>query len=150
MSCWKPTCDPASNRIDSPIYDFDQNGNMIVDGENRDFVFNADNKQREVRDTNDNHLIQDAQGRSFTFNGDDKQTVVRDLSIPTTTENPDANVFGRYSYDGSGARVKKVTSTETTIFVYDAGGSLAAEYSTQTPPSDPATFYLTTDHWQAA
>lgn len=68
------------------------------------------------------------------------------MSIPTTTENPDANVIGRYSYDGSGARVKKVTSTETTVFVYDAGGALAAEYSTQAPPSDPKTAYLTTDH----
>ena len=91
-----------------------------------------------VYDLNGN-LIQDAEGRSFTFNGDDKQTEVR---------NAGNQVIGQYVYDGSGARVKKhVPSTgETTVFVYDAGGALAAEYSTQTPPSDPKTSYLTTDH----
>jgi len=86
----------------------------------------------------DGNLIQD-EGRSFTFNGDDKQTEVRDAYN---------NVIGQYYYDGSGARVKKVVPStgETTIFVYDAGAALAAEYSTQTPPSNPTTNYLTTDH----
>jgi len=97
-----------------------------------------------IYDFNGN-LIQDAENRGFTYNGDDKQTVVRDLTIPTTLENPDANVIGRYYYDGEGKRVKKITNTETTIFVYDAGGALAAEYSTQTP-QNPTTSYLTTDH----
>lgn len=58
-------------------------------------------------------------------------------------------MIGQYSYDGSGARVKKyVPSTgETTIFVYDAGGALAAEYSTIVAPvSEAKTSYLTTDH----
>ena len=82
-------------------------------------------------------MIQDAEGRSFTFNGDDKQTEVRNASN---------QVIGNYFYDGSGARVKKVTNTETTVFVYDAGGALAAEYSTATPTANPTTSYLTTDH----
>jgi len=93
-----------------------------------------------VYDLNGN-LIQDAQGRTFTFDGDDKQTEVRD-----TVSN---QVIGQYSYDGSGARVKKyVPSTgETTVFVYDAGGALAAEYSTIVAPVEEAkTSYLTTDH----
>ena len=92
-----------------------------------------------VYDFNGN-LIQDAEGRSFTFNGDDKQTEVRNTSTN--------GIIGKYFYDGSGARVKKyVPSTgETTIFVYDAGGALAAEYSTVSPPQNPTTSYLTTDH----
>lgn len=83
-------------------------------------------------------MIQDAEGRSFTFNGDDKQTEVRDAGN---------NVVGQYYYDGSGARVKKVVPStgETTVFVYDAGGALAAEYST-VAPTNPTTSYLTTDH----
>jgi len=91
-----------------------------------------------VYDLNGN-LIQDAEGRQFIFNGDDKQTVVRDVYNA---------VVGEYYYDGSGARVKKVVPStgETTIFVYDAGGALAAEYSTQAPPANPTTNYLTTDH----
>jgi hypothetical protein len=29
--------------------------------------------------------------------------------------------IGRYYYDGEGKRIKKVTDTETTVFVYSAG-----------------------------
>jgi RHS repeat-associated protein len=55
---------------------------------------------------------------------------------------PDA----KYYYDGDGKRIKKVIGTETTLFVYDASGKLAAEYSlgAATNPS-PQTNYLTTD-----
>ncbi|MFN0140348.1 MAG: RHS repeat domain-containing protein [Pyrinomonadaceae bacterium] len=88
-----------------------------------------------VYDFNGN-LINDAEGRTFTFDGNDKQIQVT---------NPSQQVIGTYSYDGSGKRVKKQTNTETTVFVYDAGGRLAVEYSTQQNP-EPTTSYLTTDH----
>ena len=42
--------------------------------------------------------------------------------------------------------MKKLTDTETTIFVYDAGGKLVAEYSTAAPPATPQVSYTTTDH----
>lgn len=114
----RPTVDPATNRFEAGqgyLYDF--NGN----------------------------IVQDAWNLGFAYNGDDKQSVVRDLTIPTNSGNPDANVIGRYFYDGEGARVKKVTNTETTVFVYDGFGALAAEYSTVAPPVNPTTSYLTTD-----
>ena len=41
--------------------------------------------------------------------------------------------------------MKKISPTETTVFVYDAGGQLVAEYSTQTAQT-PRISYLTTDH----
>ena len=69
------------------------------------------------------------------FNGDNKQKEVRDANN---------NVVGTYSYDGTGARVKKVSASETTIFVYDAGGKLVAEYANQSPAS-PTISYLTND-----
>jgi RHS repeat-associated protein len=51
-----------------------------------------------------------------------------------------------YAYDGSGRRVRKVTAAGTTVFVYDAGGVLMAEYSTEPrQPDDGGTKYLTTD-----
>lgn len=43
-----------------------------------------------------------------------------------STSTPDAT----YHYDGDGRRVKKVAASEVTIFVYNAGGKLVAEYST--------------------
>ena len=54
-----------------------------------------------------------------------------------------------YSYDGAGQRVKKVVGTGSlavkTIFVYDAGGTLVAEYATNTAGSASGTSYLTLD-----
>jgi RHS repeat-associated protein len=73
--------------------------------------------------------------RTFVFNGDNKQTAVKDSN---------GNNVGQYFYDGEGKRVKKVTNTETTIFVYSSG-KLVAEYSTQLA-ANPSINYTTTDH----
>jgi RHS repeat-associated protein len=89
-----------------------------------------------VYDYNGN-LIQDAEGRILKFNGDNKQIEVKNVS--------NNQVIGTYFYDGTGARVKKVTNTETIIFVY-SHGKLVAEYSTQMPAQNPSVNYLTTDH----
>jgi RHS repeat-associated protein len=53
-----------------------------------------------------------------------------------------------YGYDGDGHRVKKVTGGVTTVFVYNVGGQLIAEYDdlTTPPPGSGGTSYLTTDH----
>ena len=79
-------------------------------------------------------------GRNFTFNAENKQSEVRDASNP----NQQTNIIGRYFYDGEGKRVKKVTNTETTVFVY-SNGKLVAEYSTATPTTNPTTSYTMTD-----
>jgi RHS repeat-associated protein len=73
--------------------------------------------------------------RNFVFNGDNKQVHVKDSYNQTV---------GAYFYDGNGQRVKKVTNSETTIFVYDAGGKLVAEYSTETS-QNPTVSYTVTD-----
>jgi hypothetical protein len=75
--------------------------------------------------------------RNFIFNGDNKQVHVKDANN---------NPIGTYYYDGNGARVKKSVGNDTTIFVYDAAGTLIAEYSTETPTATPTTSYTTTDH----
>lgn len=60
-----------------------------------------------------------------------------------------AGVTTTYAYDGDGRRVKKLDSTGTIIFVYNAGGQLIAEYHSD-PVPPPAggggTSYLTSDH----
>ncbi|MGE3467404.1 MAG: RHS repeat domain-containing protein, partial [Pyrinomonadaceae bacterium] len=95
-----------------------------------------------VYDANGN-VIQDVDpvtghSRQFVFNADNKQTQVTDLNTSTTK--------GTYLYDGEGKRVKKITETETTVFVYSAG-KLVAEYSTNVaPPAEAKTAYTTTDH----
>jgi len=51
-----------------------------------------------------------------------------------------------YAYDGEGRRVNKVQGSDTIVYVYDAFGNLAAEYSTKEPSADGGRRYRTTDH----
>jgi RHS repeat-associated protein len=78
----------------------------------------------------------DAQSRTFEYDGENRQTKF--------------NVtVGQYFYDGDGRRVKKIDGAGTTIFVYNAGGQLIAEYhSDPVPPAagGGGTSYLTSDH----
>ena len=86
-------------------------------------------------------LTQDASGQRFGYDAESHQKEFFSASNQTTT--PDASYF----YDGEGKRIKKIVGTEVTIFVYDASGQLAAEYSTTVVPQAQAkTSYLTTDH----
>jgi RHS repeat-associated protein len=88
-------------------YDYDKTGNLTQDSEGKQFLYDAENHQKEV-----------------FVNGVSK---------------------GKYLYDGEGRRVKKISDLETTIFVYNGGGQLVAEYSTQ-QSSTPQVSYLTQDH----
>ena len=48
-----------------------------------------------------------------------------------------------YAYDGEGLWVMKTAGTQTTVYVYDAAGNLAAEYGST---AASGTQYLTSDH----
>lgn len=106
-----PAISESSNRFTSTDFGYDNNGNVIAD---IDQVSNLP--------------------RQFIFNGDNKQSEVK----------RDGVTIGRYFYDGEGKRIKKVTDTETTVFVYSSG-KLIAEYSTQISQT-PSVAYTTTDH----
>jgi RHS repeat-associated protein len=84
------------------------------------------------------NVIKDADNRSFTYDALNRQVFVKDANNQT---------LGNYFYDGDGKRIKKTGNTENTVFVYDAFGSLAAEYSigNEQPNPTPQTSYLTTD-----
>jgi RHS repeat-associated protein len=78
----------------------------------------------------------DAQSRTFTYDAENRQT-----TFNGTVE--------QYFYDGDGRRVKKTDNSGTTVFVYNAGGQLIAEYhSDPVPPAagGGGTSYLTSDH----
>jgi YD repeat-containing protein len=85
------------------------------------------------------NLITDAQNRKFSFNGDNKQVEVKDANNVS---------IGQYFYDADGRRVKKITATENTVFVYDGSGKLVAEYSNQVS-QNPTTSYVATDTLQS-
>jgi RHS repeat-associated protein len=52
-----PTINPLTNRFyHNQGYIYDKNGNLTIDAQNRQFSFNGDNKQQEVRDANGNPI----------------------------------------------------------------------------------------------
>lgn len=109
-----PAVSAYTNRITSTNFTYDKNGNIIGDID---------------------PIASPPAARSFVFNADNKQVEVKNASnIP----------IGKYYYDGEGKRVKKVTDTETTIFVY-SNGNLVAEYSTQLS-TNPTIAYPALDH----
>ncbi len=89
------------------------------------------------------NLTVDAENRRFVYDAENHQTKL--FLAANNSETPDAV----YKYDGDGRRVKKISSTETTVFVYDGGGTLVAEYTALTgndPAPTPQVSYLTQDH----
>jgi RHS repeat-associated protein len=73
----------------------------------------------------------DATGNQFDYDAENRQVKYN-------------NGAANYYYDGDGRRVKKTVGTTTTIFVYNAGGQLVAEYGQ--PQGEGGTRYLTSDH----
>ncbi len=137
-------------------YSFDRYGNRRFDQANTSFPtsFTNMNLTNPMIDTANNrfttgqgytydlsgNLLTDAEGRSYTYDAENKQKEAKNSSSQT---------IGEYWYDGDGKRVKKKGlhngQLEETIFVYDAGGKLVAEYSTQ-PSTTPQVQYLTNDN----
>jgi RHS repeat-associated protein len=86
-------------------------------------------------------LTKDATGKRFGYDAESHQKEF--FSASNSSSTPDAT----YQYDGDGRRVKKIVGSEVTIFVYNASGQLAAEYTTTVEPATTAQVsYLTTDH----
>ena len=79
---------------------------------------------------NGNTLAYDAEGRQVS--------VTEPAALGGGTES--------YLYDGGGQRVEKTGPGGSTVYVYDARGELAAEYSTNWAAAPCTTCYLTWDH----
>ena len=76
---------------------------------------------------------------AVTYDAENRQTSVTDPpGIMAGTET--------YWYDGLGQRVKKSGPSTATVYVYDALGQLAAEYSTASATAPCLTCYLSVDH----
>lgn len=93
QAVYNPMISMANNRVSQSGYSFDANGNPTVDAEGKQFLYDAENHQKELKA-------------------------------------PQDQIIGQYLYDGEGRRVKKISNTATTAFVYNASGQLVAEYST--------------------
>ena len=121
-SCSQAQCNPSINTSD----------NRFSSGQNYSYDENG-------------NLTRDTNSKKFTYDAENHQIKVETVDANGT---PIAT-NGEYLYDGEGKRVKKIAGTETTIFVYNGGGQLVAEYSTQTVTT-PQVSYLTADHLGSA
>lgn len=98
-------------------------GNTTVSNPTIDAATNRFNTGQNYTYDKNGNIVDDPfdGGRKFTYNGDNKQTQVK---LGKT-------VIGTYSYDGEGKRVKKVTGSESTVFVY-SNGRLVEERNSST------------------
>ncbi|MGB7068405.1 MAG: RHS repeat-associated core domain-containing protein [Pyrinomonadaceae bacterium] len=86
---------------------------------------------------NAGNVTTDAEGKTCSYDAENRQI--------TASGN---NLSASYAYDGNGKRAKSFNAitNQTTIFVYDADGDLAAEYAINIPPPvNPTISYLTED-----
>jgi YD repeat-containing protein len=90
-------------------------------------------------------------GMGATYDGAGNRTAIGGFAFSYDAENrlktsTINNSTTTYLYDGEGRRVKKLlASGEQTLFIYDAMGQLAAEYTTG-QSAHSGTRYLTVDH----
>jgi RHS repeat-associated protein len=83
------------------------------------------------------NITKNARSQDFTYDAENRQV--------TAISN---NLSVSYAYDGNGERIKSynTVTNQTTIFVYDASGQLAAEYTINVPaPTNPTISYTTED-----
>lgn len=114
-----PRIDPATNRL---VEDQDTNGT------------------KDYRYDQAGNVTRNALGQTFAYDAENMQI---QFNGGATINTGGAD----YYYDGEGRRVKTVTTSGTTIFVYDALGRVVAEYSNEAPqPGSGGTKYLTEDN----
>jgi RHS repeat-associated protein len=129
----------TTSSIVGPNPDINQATNRIVPKQNssEQYLFDASG-----------NMTRDAVGNLYNYDAENHQTK---YFLASNTNEPNATYF----YDGDGRRVKKIvkvqsgqqTVDETTLFVYDGGDALVAEYTQNAPASTtpPQTIYLTAD-----
>ena len=127
----------------SQTYGYDRFGNRWVSASSGYMVSTLTPQAQNAFNGSNNRLVAsgydgagnqtgDIQNRTFTYDAENRQITFN-------------GTLGQYFYDGDGRRVKKIDSSGTTVFVYNVGGQLIAEY-TSGPPSGSGTSYLTSDH----
>lgn len=142
-------------------FDYDRYGNREFDANNtttlsqtapakvtNPLINTSDNRLKKDQDNDtvtdydydkNGNLTLDAESKRFIYDAESRQTAF--FAATNNTQTPDAT----YYYDGQGRRVRKISGQNETIFVYNAGGQLIAEYSNELP-AEPKVSYLTSDH----
>lgn len=124
-SALNPTVSASTNRITEAGYSFDAAGDLLCDP-----AHNCGNPTSAPSDPNSVYSLTPY----FGYDGEGHMVSAGGGAQAGGSE---------YVYDGGGQRVRKVSGAQVTVFVYDAGGKLVAEYSNQV--NYGGTSYLTQD-----
>ncbi|RPJ56342.1 MAG: hypothetical protein EHM23_23820, partial [Acidobacteria bacterium] len=139
-------------------YGYDRYGNRWVnpDGHDSDILepsltarsagdFDANNNRRSGSWTYDasGNLTRDGLGNTFIYDAENRMISFRSRRELT---DPPTGPGIEYVYDGEGRRIKRITGSRTTTFVYDAFGKLIAEYDTMQRTSTKFLQYYQKDH----
>ena len=150
-----PAC-PDSGNVWCQQYGYDGFGNrtitthsMVLGAWNVSSISSSNNRILNsgwAYDTAGN-LTGDPTSDTIAYDGENHQVAFCAVGSGTCVDTP---ASGRtvYRYDGEGRRVERIDSdgVTQTRFVYDASGSLAAEYTTAAAPLTSKTEYLTVDN----
>lgn len=100
-SCSAAVCNPtisaSTNRISQSGYTFDANGNLTVDGSGNQFFYDAENHQKEVKDSGNNSL------GTYYYDGEGRR--VKKVAGSETTI---------FVYDGNGQMVAEYSTVTAT------------------------------------
>ncbi len=132
-------------------YAYDHFGNRWISGNWGHTLHMATPKSQSAIQTSTNRLT----GAGITYDNAGNLTAHPHITTGSGSMAYDANnkmksftatgVAVTTTYDAAARRVRKVYNSETTVWVYDAFGKLAAEYTTESL-TDVATYFRTTDH----
>jgi RHS repeat-associated protein len=86
-----------------------------------------------------NQTSADNGGKQLLYDGENRLVEVKSTGAPVTT-------LAKFEYDGEGRRVRKIAGGVTTVFAYDGGGELIAEYGGTVAAGTPQRQYLVADH----
>ena len=135
----------------SQTYSYDHFGNRWVSGATGHTLHAATPISQSAIQATTNRLT----GTGITYDNAGNLTAHPHITPGSGSMTYDANnkmktstatgVFVATLYDAQGRRMRKFYNGKTTIWVYDAFGNLAAEYTTETH-TDEATYFRTTDH----
>jgi RHS repeat-associated protein len=126
----------------SRTFDYDPWGNLAEAGNG--ILLNV-NTATSLSQYNANNQRSDV-GQGYDAAGN-QTSMNPQITLAYDAENRQTAASGyTYAYDGDGRRVMKTGGGVTTVFVYDAMGELAAEYSDATNTSPCLTCYLSYDH----
>jgi RHS repeat-associated protein len=129
-------------------FGYDAYGNMWVAG-NTGVILAGNTPTSQSQFTSNNQIAgnaYDAACNLLSVNGNTANYDAENQLVQVTEAPAYGGAVENLAYDGSGQRVEKLVPSAMSVYVYDAFGALAAQYSSSANAAACTTCYLSTDH----